>query len=41
MKSCFVWFKFDWTKALIFDGELPLIFGDYLDKNIDIEDRLY
>ena len=41
MKSTFVWFKCDWSKALIFDGELPLLFGDYLDKNIEISERLY
>jgi hypothetical protein len=30
-----MFFKFDWKKEEIFDGELPLIFSDFLRRGID------
>ena len=39
MKTCFVWYKFDWTVESTFAQELPLIFCDFMDKDIDMENR--
>ncbi|EGR30170.1 hypothetical protein IMG5_139330 [Ichthyophthirius multifiliis] len=34
-------FKLDWKKEQVFNGEVPLIFSDFLKKGLDREDRNY